>query len=182
MRRILPAADAAPIPIGNTDLVFEEQRRFVRKSITLGLAIVLLAPLIIWKNEVATAIYLGVLVVIHVFALVVFVHRVPWRALFRHPAGLVTRTVGLVVFGGLLAMLRIDPQSQWFWGALTLLWLFHVGALALLHIRHRRESTLAHVFALGAAGGSATRSGGCPIGPFSADPPQEPPAGPDAPR
>lgn len=162
MAPFLPAADAAPIPIGHTDLVFAEQRRFMRKSVTLGIAIVSLAPLILLRHEMATRIYLAILVAIHVLALVVFIYRVPWRALFRHPMGLVTRAIGLVVFGGLLTMLEFDPGSDYFWGAITLLWLYHVGALALLHIRHRREA-------------DTLRAAGCPVGPFSPSTPGEPP-------
>ena len=138
LRYLNPAVDS-DLPLGNTGLVLEKHRKFVRKTITLSIAIITLAPLIFWKNALAASVYLGVLVVIHVFALAVFVHRVDWRDLFSHKWGLITRVSGLVIFGGLLGMLRYDSDSPLFWGALFLLWLFHVGALALLHVRHRVE-------------------------------------------
>lgn len=138
LRFLNPALDS-DIPLGNTGLVLEKHRRFVRKTITLGLAIVTLAPLIWWKNQLAAGIYLGVLVLIHVFALAVFAYRIEWRDLFQHRWGLVSRVSGLVIFGGLLTLLKFDPDSGFFWFALTLLWAFHVGALATLHIRHRSE-------------------------------------------
>lgn len=136
------AAESDAVAIGRTGLYFEQRRRFLRKSATLAAAILALVPVLLWKSALAAAVYLAALVVVHVFALAVFVYRVPWRALFRHPLGLVLRTVGLLVFGALLAAVRLDPESDWFWGALTLLWAFHVGALALLHVRHARETRL----------------------------------------
>ncbi|HEX2021132.1 MAG TPA: hypothetical protein VHH36_00340 [Candidatus Thermoplasmatota archaeon] len=145
------AADA--VALGRTGLYFEHRRRFVRKSVTLAVSMLALVPVLWWKSEFAAAIYLAALVVIHVFALVVFVYRVPWRELFRHPLGLALRAVGLLAFGVLLAEVQLDPDSAWFWPALTTLWLLHVGALALLHVRHRRE-----LRALG-----AEAEGRCPI-------------------
>lgn len=138
MFRFLNPSVDSDLPLGNTGLVLEKHRQFWRKTITLGVAIVTLAPLLWWRSEIGAVIYLTALVLIHVFALAVFIHRVEWRDLFRG-WGLVTRVAGLVIFGGLLGVLRFDPESQLFWGALFLLWLFHVGALAMLHVRHRRE-------------------------------------------
>lgn len=139
MFRFLNPAVDSDLPIGNTGLVLEKQRKFIRKTVTLTIAIVTLAPLIWWQNEIGAVIYLGALVVIHIFALAVFLNQVDWRDLFAHKWGLITRVGGLVIFGGLLGMLRYDPESSFFWVALTLLWAFHVGALALLHVRHRVE-------------------------------------------
>ena len=138
LRFLNPAVDS-DIPLGNTGLVLEKHRRFVRKTITLGVAIVTLAPLLWWKNALAASVYLGVLVAIHVFALAVFAYRVEWRDLFRERWGFIARVSSLVIFAGLLGVLRFDPDSAFFWPAMTLLWLFHVGALATLHVRHRSE-------------------------------------------
>ena len=138
LRFLDPPADV-DLPLGRTGLVLERQRRFVRKSVTLAVAIATLAPLLWWKNELAAGLYLGVLVAIHVFAFAVFLHRTPWRSLFSHKAAFFARFAGLVVFTVLLGMLRYEPASGTFWIALTALWFYHVGALALLHVRHRKE-------------------------------------------
>ena len=138
LRFLDPPADV-DLPLGRTGLVLEKQRRFLRKSVTLAIAIATLAPLLWWKNELAAGVYLGILVVIHVFALAVFLHRTPWRSLFAHRWAFLARVAGLVAFGGLLGLLRYEPDSSTFWVALTLLWFYHVGALALLHVRHRKE-------------------------------------------
>lgn len=139
MFRFLSPTVDVDVPIGNTGWILEKQRRFVRKTITLGIAIVTLAPLLWYKSEVGATIYLAALVAIHVFALAVFLHKVQWRELFSHKAGLIARVGGLVIFGGLLGVLKFDPASNLFWLMLTLLWAFHVAALALLHVRHRAE-------------------------------------------
>lgn len=133
-----PAVDS-DLPLGRTGLVLERQRKFVRKTVTLTLAIVILAPLIWWKSALGATIYLGALVVIHVFALAVFLHRIDWRSLSANKWGLTVRVVGLLTFGVLLGMLRYDPASDLFWVSLTLLWGYHVASLALLHVRHRVE-------------------------------------------
>lgn len=138
MRALTTVTDAAVVTLP-AGFYIERRRELVRKTITLGVAIFALGPVILYKSLIGAAVYLAILAAIHVFALVVFVRRVPWRDLFRHPAGLVVRVVGLVTFGGLLAAVPLEGASVWFWPALTLLWLLHVGALALLHIRHRAE-------------------------------------------
>jgi hypothetical protein len=52
--------------------------------VTLAVAIFALGPIVHWKTAVGAALYLALLVVIHVFALVVFLRRVPWRHLAAH--------------------------------------------------------------------------------------------------
>lgn len=140
------AAESAVVQLP-AGFYLERRRDLVRKTITLGVAIFALGPVIVYKSLVGAALYLAILAVIHVFALVVFVRRVPWRDLFTHPWGLTIRIVGLVTFGGLLAAVPLEGASPWFWPALTGLWVLHVGALALLHVRHRAE----------------LRESGCPI-------------------
>lgn len=132
------AHDGSHVPLGG-GFYLERQRTFVRKTITLSVAIAALAPIIIWKSVLGAAIYLAFLAIVHVFALFVFLHRVPWRDLARHKWGLTMRIVGLITFGGLLSAIPLEAESVWFWPALTLLWLFHVLALALLHVRHHAE-------------------------------------------
>lgn len=132
------AADSTSHPLG-AGFRFERRRDFVRKTVTLGVAILALGPVVYWKHALGAAIYLAILVLIHLFALVVFLRRVPWRGLFAHPGGLLLRVGGLLAFLLLLRAVPLEGGSPWFWPALTLLWVLHVGALALLHVRHRAE-------------------------------------------
>ena len=121
----------------------ERRRDFVRKTVTLAVAIFALGPVVYWKSALGAAVYLAILAAIHVFALVVFLRRVPWRDLLAHRGALALRLGGLLAFLLLLGAVPLEGGSPWFWPALTLLWVLHVGGLALLHVRHRAEKRLA---------------------------------------
>lgn len=132
---------AAPVdgdkcPIHSPGLQFVDRRIFLRKIITLLVTTFALGPVLIWKHELAAMIYVAILVLIHIWALVVFIYRLEWRGAFANPGGLLLRGGGLLFFGVLLGLVQLDGQSPLFWWSLTLIWLLHVAALGLFHLRY----------------------------------------------
>lgn len=130
-----PEANGEKCPVHSPGLQFIDRSLFIRKALVLFATTFALAPVLFWKHTLAATIYVAVLVVIHVWALVVFIYRLKWREAFRDRGGLLLRGGGLVFFGVLLGLVELDADSRLFWWSLTVIWLLHVAALALFHLR-----------------------------------------------
>lgn len=137
-----PPSDAVPsmdVEAETPAFVFVERGIFVWKSLALAFATFAIAPVLLWKHALATQVYVATLAVVHLVALGIFVWRLRWgKQVNTSPAGLFWRAVGLVFFAGLLALVRMDPGSVWFWGSVVLVWALHTAALALFHLKGTR--------------------------------------------
>lgn len=116
-------------------LEFAKPRQFAWKTALLAVVTVALVPVVLWKHALAAQVYLGALVVIHVVALGVFARGVQKRDIAPSPFGLFWRVVGLAVMVALLAMVRLVPDSPWFWPSIAAIWGLHTAGLTLLHVR-----------------------------------------------
>jgi hypothetical protein len=116
-------------------VTFAHKQRFAWKSALLAALTLALAPVVLWKHALAAQLYLGLLVAIHVGALGVFIVRTRREDIAPSAFGLFWRAVGLAVAVALLTMLRLVPDSPWFWPSLAGIWAVHSAGLALLHVR-----------------------------------------------
>lgn len=116
-------------------LTFAKPKQFAWKTALLAIVTVALAPVVLWRHELAAQVYLGALVVIHVGALVIFVRGVQRKDIAPSAFGLFWRATGLAVAVALLASLRLVPDSPLFWPTLVGIWAVHTAGLALLHVR-----------------------------------------------
>ena len=116
-------------------LTFAKKRQFAWKTALLAAITLALVPVMLSKHALAAQVYLGALVFIHVVVLAVFVRGVKKEDIAPSPFGLFWRLVGLLVMVALLMMVRVDPDSPWFWGSVAAIWGLHTAGLALLHVR-----------------------------------------------
>lgn len=127
---------ATSAPTGWLDsLEFAKPRQFAWKTVLLAVLTLALAPVMLWKHSLATQVYLGALVVIHVGALVIFARGVQRKDIAPSGLGLFWRATGLAVMVALLAMVRLVPDSPWFWPTVVGIWGLHTAGLSLLHVR-----------------------------------------------
>lgn len=110
------------------------------KAVLLGAAILGFVPVILSRNEMAAWIYLGLLIVIHVVAILVLSMRVQWRHLAADRSKLVARLSGLAILTALAGLLKFDANGNLFWWSIAALWALHVLALPLLHVYRKREA------------------------------------------
>ncbi len=127
-----------------TAFQFRKKRLFWTKSALLAATTVALIPILLWKHELAAALYVAFLALVHLVGLVVFAVGVKRHDIAPTRHGLLIRIVGLGVAVVLLYMvskgLQTATQGALFWGSLFSIWAIHTGALTLLHIRGREEA------------------------------------------
>jgi succinate-acetate transporter protein len=127
-----PLSGSIGLPLG---LALAKPRQFAFKTLLLATTTLALAPVVLWKSALATQVYLGALVVIHVVALVIFARGVQRKDIAPTRFGLFWRVVGLAVMVALLTMIRLVPDSPLFWPSLLGIWAVHTAGLSLLHLR-----------------------------------------------
>lgn len=116
-------------------LTFAKPKQFAWKTALLAVVTVALAPVVLWRHELAAQVYLGALIAVHLGALVIFARGVHRKDVAPTPFGFFWRVTGLVVMVALLAGLRLVPDSPWFWPTLVGIWAVHTTGLSLLHVR-----------------------------------------------
>jgi FtsH-binding integral membrane protein len=124
---------AAPSPMAW--VAFAKKRQFAWKTALLAVLTVGLGLVVLSKHAMAAQAYLVLLIAVHVGGLVVLALRTEKRDLAPSAFGLFWRLTGLAVMIALLAMVRLQPDSPWFWPTLAGIWVLHTGGLAMLHVR-----------------------------------------------
>lgn len=143
MQDLAPPSPAAAATAPSTPLLsFGNRRRFYWKSAILAATTVALAPILLWKDEMAAMVYLVALTLVHVAGVVVIAVGAKRQDIAPGTRGLVIRLVAIAI---LVALLWLAAQgltsgtSALFWTSLFAIWALHTGGLALLHLRGRRE-------------------------------------------
>ncbi|MGB1586338.1 MAG: hypothetical protein ACPHID_04765 [Thermoplasmatota archaeon] len=107
------------------------------KSVLLLVATLAFVPILLMKHELAGAIYVAALVIVHVVGLVVIVAKSgdQWwqdkRALAWRLGGIGVLTVLLSIVGKGL----VGSTGLIFWGTLGLIWLLHTVGALIFHLR-----------------------------------------------
>ncbi len=113
---------------------------FVRKTIAVFAASLVLLPLLELRSSVPALLYAGSLVVLHVIVLVVYLYRVPMRRLAASWRGVFGRVLALAVVLYLLVLLsRFDDDASRSTLAAQLLAVAVLHAVALLLLSARLE-------------------------------------------
>jgi hypothetical protein len=131
----MASAELAAPPAWHETVEFAKPRQFAWKIALLAAVTLALAPVLLWKHALAAQLYLGLLVAVHLAALVVFAAGVRRRDLAPSWFGFFWRATGLAVMVALLMSIRLVPDSPWFWPSLAGIWGLHTAGLALLHVR-----------------------------------------------
>ena len=122
---------------------FRKRRQFIWKTALLAVATVTAIPILLWRHEVAAAVWVAFLVVVHVAGAIIFAIGVKRHDIAPTRHGRWMRILGIAVAIGLLYLvakgLRGDVGPI-FWGSLFGIWAIHTAALALMHIRGREEA------------------------------------------
>jgi hypothetical protein len=131
-----------------TDVVprieFRHRAKFWWKTFILAATTIALIPILLWQHELAAAIYLWTLVIIHVVGLGIFIIGVSREDIAPSTGGFVGRFIGLVVTGVLLYVvakgLQTPVSGAIFWVSLFAIWAVHTAGLLMLHVRGRSEN------------------------------------------
>jgi hypothetical protein len=103
----------------------DQPRLFFKKLATLLGVTIILVPLIHFRLELPTFIFVGALLVLHVYILFVYLTRVNWRHLRASRGGFVLRISAIVMFSYILTLLHYQGPT-WFV-------IFSVGAAVTIH-------------------------------------------------
>lgn len=106
-------------------MTLDQPRLFLQKvgAIILGTAI--LVPLVHFKLLLPAVLYLGALLLLHVYFFTIYLMRVKWHQLRANHTGFATRLLGILLFSYLLTLLHYQ-------GAATIL-AVNIGLAILLH-------------------------------------------------
>lgn len=116
-------------------IAFAKKRQFAWKSAVLAVVSLGLGVVVLSKHAFAAQLYLSLLVIVHVAGLALFALRVERRDLAPSWFGLFWRLTGLAVMLALLTMIRLQPDSPYFWPSLGAIWAIHTAGLSVLHLR-----------------------------------------------
>jgi hypothetical protein len=130
-------------PTTTPRFTFMRRGQFTWKVLLLAVTTIALAPILVWKHELAATIYLIALVVVHIGGFFVVAIGAKKHHIAPDTRGLVIRVIAIVILMVLLYIvskgLDTGTADFVFWGSLFSIWALHTLGLALLHIRGRRE-------------------------------------------
>lgn len=133
-------------PPSSGRLVFGDRRKFYWKVAILLVTTVALVPIMLYKDQLWSGIYLVFLAIVHVGGIVVIVVGTKRHQIAPTRSGLLWRLAALAVILALLGLLasgvNTSVASFTFWGSLFAIWALHTGGLAILHIKGQRENAL----------------------------------------
>lgn len=93
---------------GYAVITLEQPRLFAKKLTALIIGTAILMPLVYFKLYVPAQIYVGILLVLHIYFFYVYLTRVDWRRLWFSRSGFIIRVTGIVFFSYLLTVLQFD--------------------------------------------------------------------------
>lgn len=112
-----------------------DKQLFIRKFVMLVAFSAGLIPLILYKNEVGTLLYVGALLVLHAYVLAVYLWRVSWRAFLKSKRQFAIRLLGILFFSWLLSLLRSGESIGSIVGFLCISAFLHVMLLLLFMVK-----------------------------------------------
>ncbi|MEA3204383.1 MAG: hypothetical protein QOI63_2065, partial [Thermoplasmata archaeon] len=118
------------------------RRTFYWKTGLLAATTLALAPILLWKSQMAAQVYLVALTIVHVAGLAVIAVGAKRQDIAPGARGFAIRLVAILALVGLLALAAnglTGATGIVFWSSLFAIWALHTGGLALLHLRGRRE-------------------------------------------
>ena len=107
------------------------------KSLLLLATTLAFVPILLMKHELAGAIYVGALVLVHVVGLVAIVVK-SGGAWWQDKRGLAWRLGGIAVLSVLLSIVGkglVGATGLIFWGTLGLIWFLHTVGALIFHLR-----------------------------------------------
>lgn len=138
-----PAPAVAEWSIGPVTLRLQEPRLFLIKAASVLALSLALLPILAIKSSIPAFVYVGALIVIHIFVLAIYFYRVRFRDLDPNFRSLIARLIALVVVTYLLAVVsRFEPESSWTTLSYQMLGItaFHALLLALIMVRVDRRT------------------------------------------
>lgn len=121
----------------------EEPRLFVIKALSVLVLSYALLPILAIKSDVPAYLYVGLMVVIHIFVLAIYVYRVRFQDLDASYRSLIARLIALAVVTYLLVIVsRFDEDASWITLAYQMagITVFHALLLALIMFRVERRA------------------------------------------
>ncbi len=103
----------------------DQPQLFFKKLATLLGVTIVLVPLIHYKLLIPTMLYVGALLLLHVYILFVYLSRVNWRVLRANRAGFALRLLGIGLFSYMLTLLHYQGT--------TLIVLLSIAAAVTIH-------------------------------------------------
>ena len=129
--------------LGSLTFRLEEPRLFLTKALSVFLLSYALLPILAIKNSIPALLYVGGMIVIHIFVLGIYGYRVRFRELDHNLRSLVARLVALAVVTYLLVVVsRFEDDSSWDTLAYQMagITVFHALLLALIMCRVERRA------------------------------------------
>jgi hypothetical protein len=126
-------------------LAFGNRRTFYWKTGLLAATTLSLAPILLWKHEMAAEVYLVALAAVHVAGLAVIAVGARRQDIAPDARGFAVRLLGILVLVALLGLAAnglTGTRGVVFWSSLFAIWALHTVGLALLHLRGRREAQM----------------------------------------
>ena len=128
---------------GSILLRLDEPRLFLIKTLSVLVLSYALLPILAIKGSIPAYLYVGLMIVIHIFVLAIYVYRVRFRELDASYRSLIARLIALGVVTYLLIVVsRFEDESSWTRLALQMLGVtvFHALLLALIMFRVERRA------------------------------------------
>lgn len=123
--------------VASRSLYLAAPKSLLWKSLLLLVATLAFVPILLLKHELAGAIYVAALVVVHVVGLVVIVAK-SGGAWWQDKRGLGWRLGGIAVLTVLLSIVGkglVGSTGIIFWATLGLIWLLHTAGALIFHLR-----------------------------------------------
>lgn len=117
-----------------------DKKLFVRKLVMLLGFSAGIIPLLLYKNYFGAALYVILLLLLHLYFLVVYLWRVRWKELLNNKLGFVIRAAAILFFTYLLSLLRSGEEIASVIVFLCISVSIHIALLLLLMVRVERPS------------------------------------------
>jgi len=142
-----PTPDATPTAIawsvGSLTFRLDDPRLFLIKAFSVLALSFALLPILAIKSSIPAVLYVGLLIVTHIFVLAIYLYRVRFRDLDPNRRSLFARVIALAVVTYLLVVVsRFEPNSSWLTLSYQLVGVtvFHALLLILIMVRVDRHT------------------------------------------
>jgi phosphatidylserine synthase len=117
------------------DVSLMNRRLFFQKLASLLIAVALLFPLVYFRLRLPSLIYVIALLVLHLYVVYLYLHRVSWNELLRHRTALAGRVVAVLFFGYILTVLKFSGAPGVVLSNLSVATAAHVAILVALMVK-----------------------------------------------
>jgi hypothetical protein len=92
-------------------IVISDPKLFYKKCLVLFISTVVLIPLIQYKYLIPAMLYVGGLLILHLFFFYMYLVRVPWREFSRNKSALMLRVFSVLFLIYILTILKLQGDS-----------------------------------------------------------------------